>query len=98
MFKRKGIYYYVYTLSGHQNYANAYMMSRESPLTGFVKPEGNDIFLFSAPEIRSGDRDMAMCSMMREQMNISSSTLNMETVVLPVRYMPTGWNLMKTEQ
>ena len=50
MFKRKGIYYYVYTLSGHQNYANAYMMSRESPLTGFVKPEGNDIFLFSAPE------------------------------------------------
>ena len=50
MFKRKGIYYYVYTLSGHQNYANAYMMSRESPLSGFVKPEGNDIFLFSAPE------------------------------------------------
>lgn len=50
MFKRKGIYYYIYTLSGHQNYANAYMMSRESPLTGFVKPEGNDIFLFSAPQ------------------------------------------------
>lgn len=50
MFKRKGIYYYVYTLSGHQNYANAYMMSHESPLTGFVKPEGNDIFLFSAPQ------------------------------------------------
>ena len=44
MFKRKGIYYYIYTLSGHQNYVNAYMMSRESPLTGFVKPEGNDIF------------------------------------------------------
>ena len=34
MFKRKGIYYYIYTLSGHQNYVNAYMMSRESPLTG----------------------------------------------------------------
>ena len=50
MFKRKGIYYYIYTLSGHQNYANAYMMSCESPLTGFVKPEGNDIFLFSSPE------------------------------------------------
>ena len=50
MFKRKGIYYYIYTLSGHQNYVNAYMMSRESPLTGFVKPEGNDIFLFSSPE------------------------------------------------
>lgn len=50
MFKRKGIYYYVYTLSGHQDYVNAYMMSRESPLSGFVKPAGNDIFLFSAPE------------------------------------------------
>lgn len=49
MFKRKGIYYYIYTLSGHQNYANAYMMSHESPLTGFMKPEGNDIFLFSSP-------------------------------------------------
>ena len=50
MFKRKGIYYYIYTLSGNQNYVNAYLMSRESPLTGLVKPEGNDIFLFSAPE------------------------------------------------
>ena len=50
MFKRKGIYYYIYTLSGHQNYVNAYMMSRESPLTGFVKPEGKRHFLFSSPE------------------------------------------------
>lgn len=48
MFKRKGIYYYIYTLKGHQNYANAYMMSRQSPLSGFEKPEGNDIFLFSS--------------------------------------------------
>ncbi|MDO4164490.1 MAG: family 43 glycosylhydrolase [Bacteroides sp.] len=50
MFKRNGIYYYIYTLRGNQNYANAYMMSRESPLTGFTRPEGNDIFLFSAPD------------------------------------------------
>ncbi len=48
LFKRKGIYYYVYTLNGHQNYAYAYMMSSESPLSGFQKPEGNDIFLFSS--------------------------------------------------
>ncbi|MCD8310049.1 MAG: family 43 glycosylhydrolase, partial [Prevotellaceae bacterium] len=47
-FKRKGIYYYIYTLSANQNYVNAYMMSRESPLTGYEKPEGNDIFLFSS--------------------------------------------------
>lgn len=50
MFKRKGIYYYVYTLSGSQNYVNAYMMSKESPLSGFYKPEGNDIFVFSSVE------------------------------------------------
>ena len=25
MFKRKGIYYYIYTLRGNQNYVNAYM-------------------------------------------------------------------------
>lgn len=48
MFKRKGIYYYIYTLKGNQNYVNAYMMSRQSPLSGFEKPEGNDIFLFSS--------------------------------------------------
>lgn len=50
MFKRKGIYYYIYTLRGNQNYSNAYMMSRNSPLEGFEKPEGNDIFLFSSLE------------------------------------------------
>lgn len=50
MFKRKGIYYYIYTLRGNQNYANAYMMSRVSPLEGFERPEGNDIFLFSSIE------------------------------------------------
>lgn len=50
LFKRKGIYYYVYTLQGHQNYANAYMMSKVSPLSGFKKPEGDDIFLFSSLE------------------------------------------------
>lgn len=49
LFKRKGIYYYIYTLKGNQNYANAYMMSRQSPLSGFQTPEGNDIFLFSSP-------------------------------------------------
>lgn len=49
MFKRKGIYYYIYTLRGNQNYANAYMMSRTSPLADFETPAGNDIFLFSSP-------------------------------------------------
>jgi beta-xylosidase len=48
MFKRNGIYYYIYTLRGHQNYVNAYMMSRKSPLDGYEKPNGNDIFLFSS--------------------------------------------------
>ncbi len=48
LLKRKGIYYYIYTLKGHQNYSYAYMMSRESPVGGFQKPHGDDIFLFSS--------------------------------------------------
>jgi beta-xylosidase len=42
LFKRKGIYYYLYTLSGHENYQYAYMYSRVSPLGPFEAPE-NDI-------------------------------------------------------
>ena len=98
MFKRKGIYYYIYTLSGHQNYANAYMMSRESPLTGFVKPEGNVSFCFLLPKIKCGDQDMAMYFTMKEQMSISFFISNTEMVEPPGRYMLTGWNLMMTEQ
>jgi beta-xylosidase len=30
-FKRKGIYYYMYTLSGHEHYAYAYQYSKVSP-------------------------------------------------------------------
>lgn len=47
MFKRKGIYYYVYTISGNANYKNAYMMSRTSPLGPFVAPPANDLITFS---------------------------------------------------
>jgi Beta-xylosidase len=51
MFKANGFYYYIYTLRANQNYCNAYMMSSESPVSGFKKPEtGNDIFLFSSIE------------------------------------------------
>lgn len=50
LFKRDGIYYYVYTQGGHQNYRNAYMMSKQSPLSGFVAPKGNDVFISSSIE------------------------------------------------
>ena len=39
LFKRKGIYYYFYTLEGHENYKYAYMMSRTSPLGPWAAPE-----------------------------------------------------------
>ena len=39
LFKRKGIYYYLYTLEGHENYKYAYMMSRTSPLGPWEAPE-----------------------------------------------------------
>ncbi|HKZ67178.1 MAG TPA: family 43 glycosylhydrolase [Chitinophagaceae bacterium] len=42
VFKRKGIYYYLYTLEGHENYKYAYGYSSVSPLGPFEFPE-NDI-------------------------------------------------------
>jgi len=48
MFKRNGIYYYVYTQGGDQNYRNAYMVSRKGPLEGFENPAGNDVFIYSS--------------------------------------------------
>src|SRR5688572_14163039 len=42
MFKRNGIYYYCYTLEGHEHYKYAYGYSKESPLGPFTFPE-NDI-------------------------------------------------------
>ncbi|MDN3669534.1 family 43 glycosylhydrolase [Echinicola jeungdonensis] len=50
LFKRDGIYYYLYTLSGHANYKNAYMISKDGPLGPFEKPEGPDIFIHSDVE------------------------------------------------
>ncbi|CAM3718069.1 family 43 glycosylhydrolase [Roseateles saccharophilus] len=39
LFKRRGIYYYLYTLEGHENYRYAYMMSRSSALGPWEAPE-----------------------------------------------------------
>ena len=38
-FKRKGIYYYLYTIGGDECYEYYYMMSRTSPLGPYVVPE-----------------------------------------------------------
>ncbi|MDH6312398.1 beta-xylosidase [Parabacteroides sp. PFB2-10] len=50
MFKRNNIYYYVYTQGGDQNYRNAYMISKQDPLTGFETPAGNDVFIYTSLE------------------------------------------------
>lgn len=42
-FKRKGIYYYLYTLDGDERYHYAYVMSRESPLGPWTAPHDNII-------------------------------------------------------
>jgi hypothetical protein len=52
MFKRNGIYYYVYTISGRADYRNAYMMSTTGPLGPFVAPSHDDIITYSDPEAR----------------------------------------------
>lgn len=50
LFKRNGLYYYVYTQGGDQNYRNAYMISKEGPLTGYKAPAGKDVFISSSLE------------------------------------------------
>ncbi len=49
--KRKGIYYYLYTLGGGTSYQYAYMMSKQSPLGPWETPE-QDIIATSDPEAK----------------------------------------------
>jgi hypothetical protein len=49
VFKRQGVYYYLYTLSGHETYHYAYCMSRKSPVGPFETPDV-DIIAESDPE------------------------------------------------
>lgn len=42
-FKRKGIYYYLYTIGGDENYEYYYMMSKESPLGPYETPENHRV-------------------------------------------------------
>jgi len=42
-FKRKGIYYYLYTVGGAEKYQYAYVMGRQSPLGPFTAPNGSNI-------------------------------------------------------
>ena len=46
MIKRKGIYYYFYTMGGYADYQNAYVMSKESPLGPFLTA-GKDVIISS---------------------------------------------------
>lgn len=39
VFKRKGIYYYLYTMDGNENYKYAYVYSKESPIGPWIYPE-----------------------------------------------------------
>ena len=50
-FKRKGIYYYLYTIGGDENYEYYYQMSKESPLGPWTTPM-ND--LVSTTNIQTG--------------------------------------------
>ena len=50
-FKRKGIYYYLYTIGGDENYKYYYMMSRISPLGPYETPEHD---LVSITDVEKG--------------------------------------------
>lgn len=47
LFKRNGLYYYFYTLSGNASYCNGYMVSDKSALGPFTVPVGKNIFIQS---------------------------------------------------
>jgi len=42
-FKRKGVYYYLYTIGGGEKYQYAYVMGKQSPLGPFEAPAGSNI-------------------------------------------------------
>lgn len=50
-FKRKGVYYYLYTIGGSENYEYYYMMSRVSPLGPYETPEHD---LVSTTDVERG--------------------------------------------
>ena len=50
-FKRNGIYYYLYTIGGDENYEYYYQMSRTSPLGPYVVPEEDRV---STTSVREG--------------------------------------------
>jgi hypothetical protein len=51
MFKRNGIYYYVYTQGGDENYQYAYMMSKAGPLGPWKAPDQD---LLATTDIKQG--------------------------------------------
>jgi hypothetical protein len=51
LFKRNGIYYYLYTLDGHETYHYAYMMSRTSPMGPWEAPAAD---IFAETDYRQG--------------------------------------------
>lgn len=50
-FKRKGIYYYLYTIGGNEHYEYYYMMSHTSPLGPYEVPEDDRV---STTNVRTG--------------------------------------------
>lgn len=51
VFKRKGIYYYLYTIGGDEKYEYYYQMSKESPIGPWITPEHD---LVSTTNIETG--------------------------------------------
>lgn len=70
-FKRKGIYYYLYTIGGDEKYQYAYVMSRVSPMGPFEAPE-QDIISTTNYERESSDRDMVVSFILRVRIIIIS--------------------------
>ena len=83
--KRKGIYYYFYTLGGDEAYQYAYMMSRTSPLGPWEAPE-QDIIATTDHEEKVLGRATAVSSIRKAASNGISSISNMAAAAPPGRF------------
>ena len=86
--KRKGIYYYFYTLGGDENYQYAYMMSRTSPIGPWEAPE-QDIIATTDPAAKVLGQATAASSIRKAANNGISSISNSGAAAPPGRFMPT---------
>lgn len=96
-FKRKGIYYYLYTIGGDEKYQYAYVMSKTSPMGPFEYPEQD---IISTTNYERGVFGPGHGCVFNPEGTDDYYLLiwNLDGVAQTGRHMLIGWNSMKTAQ